>query len=571
MDLLRPGRAYTQYVPFVGTTVFHWFRPTEGNVSGPWQPLGGRSSWSGEPDFWVGQIKQIMMANIDAVYLHCINNFEEERINYFRACNRLRHQGWEIPKIAPFLDPFYLWREEPIDVATKEGKDEFVSHYIRFFEQYLSVNEDALAETDLLRIDGKIVLTMWWSYSLVRNAEKLTREDVTRRLVAALGDRIPSLSNGIYMMTTALVDPDISVSDERMIMFSGYAYAIHCIHKGMDVWHVQAGYWDQNIRTPGYFLPRNGGKNYRSAWEAVVSSLPHVQRVYVESWNEYDEGSGIYASDPSEPLVNPGMQSNADVFSSNGDPFEYINTTAHGAALINRRPEDDAVVLAVEAPTKASAGSQIELQVVVRNEGNARWSGSARYGLLVQPDLFFRIDDQEDEIPTYGGIFRGRTATLRIKLPVATSSGPWRLVLSMAKDAVPFGQSETVTIQVGADASGDVGDRSLDRDFQEMPLVPARGEVDGATRPAERPSDSATASSLSEGDFDSAAANDEIRSLRAEIAALRGRLDQQRVAFERLNQSLSEKNATLSAVLNSKSWRITELLRRLSSSVRPPR
>lgn len=448
MDLMRPGRAYSGYVPFVGTTLFHWFLPQEGNVMGPWRPLEGRLAWTGEPDFWVGQIKQIMMANIDAVYVHCINKFEPQRVNFFKACNQLRREGWEIPKIAPFLDPYYLWREKPIDVGSNAGKDEFVRHYIRFFDQYFSENRDRLAETDLLHIDGKIVLTSWWVYSMLQNLEALTRDDVERRLMTALRNRMPSLSQGIYMMSTALIDPDYTFSDERMIMFSGYCYLLQSVHKGKHVYHVQAGYWDQNIRQPGYFLPRGGGQQYRGAWDIVALNLPHLHRVYVESWNEYDEGSGIYASDPAPPYVNESMHSNTDVFSAENDPFEYINTTARGAARINGRPENDAGVLGVEAPTSAQPGNEVDVRVVVRNEGNARWSGAAGYALRIGKDLIVSIDDQADEIPLYGGIFRGRPVTFNARLPVGNVRGTFSASISMTKDGVPFGELGSVKIEV---------------------------------------------------------------------------------------------------------------------------
>src|SRR6516165_4334215 len=221
---MRPGRAYTSNTIFVGTSVFHWFLPTEGNVRGPWRPMEGRLAWTGEPDFWVGQIKQIMMSNIDVVYLHCINSFEQQRINFFRAYNQLRREGWEVPKVAPFLDPFYLWRKKPIDVGARKGKDEYVRHYIRFYEQYFSENNDHLAHSHLFQMDGKLVLSSWWVYSMLWNIEDLSRKDVQRRLVNALGSRICSLRNGIYMISAALVDPDYTFSDERMIMFSGYCY-----------------------------------------------------------------------------------------------------------------------------------------------------------------------------------------------------------------------------------------------------------------------------------------------------------------------------------------------------------
>jgi hypothetical protein len=445
---MRPGRSYHRYVPFVGTSVFHWFLPTEGNISGPWQPFEGRPLWTGEPSFWIGQIKQIMMANIDAVYLHCINNFEPQRINFFRACNQLRREGWDIPKIAPFLDPFYLWREKPIDVSTRAGKDEFVRHYIRFFDQYFSENTDTLAASSLLHVDGKPVLTSWWVYSMLQNLEDLTREDVERRLTSALGTRMPSMRNGIYMMSTALIDPDYTFTDERMIMFSGYCYALHCVHKSIDVWHVQAGYWDQNIRQPGFFLPRDGGRHYRSAWDIVAFNMPYVHRVYVESWNEYDEGSGIFAADPAALHVNAAMHSNTDVYSADNDPFEYINATARGAARINGRAENDAIILGIEAPPSAVAGSEVDIRVTVRNDGNARWSGAAGYYLLTGTGRAIAIDDQNDEIPLYGGIFRGRPLTFKLRLPVGDVRGTFTTDVSMAKDGVPFGEKTPIKIEV---------------------------------------------------------------------------------------------------------------------------
>jgi hypothetical protein len=410
--------------------------------------LEGRTAWTGEPEFWVGQIKQMLMANIDAVYVHCINNFEPQRVNYFKACEMLRRQGWDVPKVAPFLDPFYLWRERPIDVNSRAGKDEFVRHYVRFYDQYFSQNSDSLAPTYLLHIDGKVALASWWPYSMLQNLGDLTRPDVERRLLAALGNRMPSLRNGIYMMSTALIDPDYSFSDERMIMFSGYCYALHSVHQGIDVWHVQAGYWDQNIRQPGYLLPRDGGKNYRRAWDIVAFNMPYVHRVYVESWNEYDEGSGIFAADPGLPNVNPNMHSNTDTFSDSDDPFEYINTTARGAARINGRPENDAVILAVDSPSSAAPGNVVPIAVVVRNEGNSRLTGREGYGLLIDRQRVVHVDDTTDEIPLYGGIFRGRPLTFKAELQIGNLKGKYTAEVSMAKDGVPFGEKVPVTLNI---------------------------------------------------------------------------------------------------------------------------
>jgi hypothetical protein len=452
-DLVLPGDGFTRFGPFVGTTVFHWFTSSQGNMRGPWQPLGGRPTWTGEAEFWRDQIKQMMMANIDAIYLHCMNQYEEQRIEFFKAYAQLRREGWDVPKLAPFLDPFNLWREASIDVSTPEGKEEFVRHYIRFFEQYLAENRDPAAESFLLRIDGRIVLTTWWVAYLLRNLQALSRSDVESRLATALQGRIPTLRNGIHMMTTALVDPDLGFSDERTVMFSGYTYAIHSIHNDIHVWHVQPGYWDQNIRQPGYLMPRDGGKNYRRAWDIVVANkADDVHRVYVESWNEFDEGSGIYAADPSAPFCDTAMHDSFDVFSDREDPFEYIKTTADGAARVNGRPADDARIIDHAAPASVAAGEGFEVIVTVRNQGNARWLGRDGIGLAIlrndQIEGVVPLDDRGDEIPLYDGIFRGRPTTFVIPLEAPRGCQNVTFRFSMIRGQKVFGESLSVSVAI---------------------------------------------------------------------------------------------------------------------------
>ena len=118
-DLLNAqptGGLYTAKASFnltnrvVSTSIFHWFISTGGQLSGPWRPLEGRVNWIGEPDFWKGQIKQMMMANIDMLYVHLIPSSEQQRINLFQALNQLRSEGYDVPKVSPFLDPMITWR-----------------------------------------------------------------------------------------------------------------------------------------------------------------------------------------------------------------------------------------------------------------------------------------------------------------------------------------------------------------------------------------------------------------------------------------------------------------------------
>ena len=286
---------------------------------------------------------------------------------------------------------------------------------------------------------------------MLPNSGTLQRNDLQVRLSRALGDRIPQISNGLYMMTTALIDPDLEFSDERMIMFSGYAYAIHSVHKGVDVWHVQAGYWDQNIRTPGYCLPRDGGKNYRRAWDAVVSNKGQVVRVYVESWNEYDEGSGIYAADPKGLFADRSMHDSQDTFSDTDDPYEYINITADGAARMNGRPTYAATIVDRETPNSVKPGEIFAVRFTVRNDGNKRLTASSSCKLAItcgDQRSVVALDRCIESTFLPVGVVRGETISLSFSVQAPVVEGTAKVTAHLIADSEPFGDGFNAAVDV---------------------------------------------------------------------------------------------------------------------------
>jgi hypothetical protein len=339
-------------------------------MAGPWVPAGGRDSWTGEPDWWKDQLKQMMLANLDVIYVHLIDRFEPQRGNLFQAYADLRASGYDPPKIAPFLDPFGLWRKSPIDVATPAGKDAFCAQYIRFFQQYFQANTDEFAGSYLARIESRLLLATWWVVHLLQNLDSLKKSDLEERLRTAFPEHEEVVRNGVWMASTSLIEPDLSFSDERVVMFSGLHYCVQSVCNEVRTYHLQPGYWDQNIRRPGLFMPRAGGSIYKNIWDFVTQVVaPDIHRVYVESWNEYDEGSGIYAADPNAPFFTEYNKSgNTDQWSSAGDSFEYIRTTHAGASRINKLPPLDARILAYECPSRWSRGKAAQVRFNVRNE-----------------------------------------------------------------------------------------------------------------------------------------------------------------------------------------------------------
>jgi PKD repeat protein len=220
---------------------------------------------------------------------------------------------------------------------------------------------------------------------------------------------------------------------------------------------LKGGYWDQNIRNPGSFLPRNGGRPYTNAWGLAINARANLRRVYLESWNEYDEGSGMYAANPGPPYILPGSgNTNTDVWSLSNDPYEYIKTTARGAALFNDWPDHDTAIVWHNIPTNMQPGEVRNATVIVRNEGDALWSEAAKYRFS-QSDSDavdfgqgrYLIDDTQDDIPTFGGIFRGRTKTFQITLTAPTQPGTYLTHWGMLQENVEwFGQQISQNIEI---------------------------------------------------------------------------------------------------------------------------
>lgn len=453
--LYTSAPSFSQSDHVVSTSVFHWYTSTTGQESGPWRPLEGRSAWTGDPDWWQGQIKQMMMANIDILHVHLYPGHEQQRINLFQALNQLRYEGYDVPKIAPFLDPVITWNGQPlVDVGTAAGKDEFANQYIRFFNQYYSVNQDAYADDYLARFNNRVVLDSWYLSGNLTNIVSLTNLDLTSRLAEALETFHPVFSNNIYMITL-VAGTTFGFADEKIVQFENNDYFHPFVYNGIKTVQLKAGYWDQNVRTPGSFVARDGGIHFSAAWDRVDETIDHA---YVESWNEYDEGSGIYAANPGLPYIKPGSSNtNSDSWSSSNDPYEYIRTTANGAAAFNDVPERDARILWHNFPTHMVAGGTQAVTVVVRNEGDASWTAGENYKFgeyeQMDPVLFgpsrYLIDDSADEIPVYGGIFRRRPKTFNLVLTAPSTPGTYDTHWGMLKEGVAwFGEQIAHTFTV---------------------------------------------------------------------------------------------------------------------------
>ena len=58
--------------------------------------------------------------------------------------------------------------------------------------------------------------------------------------------------------------------------------------------NAMPGYDDRKIRSPGSYVPRNGGSYYERTWSAAIASEPDF--LLITTWNEWHEGTEVEAS-----------------------------------------------------------------------------------------------------------------------------------------------------------------------------------------------------------------------------------------------------------------------------------
>ena len=416
-----------------------------------------------------------------------------------------------MPKVAPFLDTNlsanHGWPNQaagaPVDLGTTTGKDDFVTVYSDFYKDYYSVNTDAYADSYIAQLSGRPLMSVWQLWSSVspqpvppgmiqnvENSASLTRADVQSRLQSALGTTHPLFNNmsatGTFIIGSCNGD-QLSFRDEVLTQFESngtYYNRATWDPVGLRASSVKPGFWNQNVTTggDGMFLPRAGGSNYTNAWTSAQNNRAGyngVKHVNVESWNEYDEGSGIYAANTGAPYIAPGSgNTNTDTWSSATppDPYQYIKTTAAGARQFNDTADLGSTILYTNLPTAMGPGQTLTVQVVVRNDGDLSWTNAAGFKLGERSDTtMFNVGgcssydtDPNNEISQtqdygygsvqgYGGIFRGRPVTLNLTLTAPATFGTYTTHWQMEENGAWFGQELTAQFPVAL-----YGDANLD-------------------------------------------------------------------------------------------------------------
>jgi hypothetical protein len=483
-DLFMQGSGFDQNDPIVSTIVFHWYVSGEQGsdvmqCKGPWLPLEGRINWTGEVEWWKSQIKQIMAAGFDMIWVHNPAPMGgPQRWNLFEAMNQMRADGYDVPKVGCFLDARLQWRDgATVDLATEEGKDDFAFRFVQFYNEYYRTNTDKYSDSYLATIDGRVAIFIFALQKVGVNIPSLSRLDLEKRLREQYKWDHPIWKNGLHVTTRPSDEtygvPAISFIDEKISAFDNAVYYNPVTYNGIKTAHIKPGYWDRNIRTPGGFRARNGGSEYSTAWQSA-NNAGDVLRVYVESWNEYDEGSGIYACDEANSPWRIPSNTNTDDWSTANDPYEYIKTTSSGSSLFNGRPNLGSRILWHNLPKRLLPGETYPVKIVVQNAGNVVWSetGNFKFGQLSGTALAsggqtrWTVEDTQNEVNIYGGVFRGRPVVFSFDLVAPATEGIYSSEWGMVQEPGSGGFGETIIadIKVGYEITviaEDIGNNTL--------------------------------------------------------------------------------------------------------------
>jgi hypothetical protein len=148
-----------------------------------------------------------------------------------------------------------------------------------------------------------------------------------------------------------------------------------------------------------------------------------VEHLYIDSWNETGEGSGIFEAQPatySDTDTGPcGSFVNLHNDWWGDDSRAYIDVTSERSALWTDRPADHALAAGHDMPASLEPGEQRWVSVVMRNEGGSGWTEGSGLALQAGGDAagFFIASSPlkilTHELRALGRVPRGGVAALR--------------------------------------------------------------------------------------------------------------------------------------------------------------
>jgi hypothetical protein len=454
-------------IHLVGAWMFTWFNgdPNWGCLS-PWWPVAGYASWDGSVEWARAQLLDMMDANLDFVGLQYDTKdttpptgFRYTNVlNVVHAHRHLLEEGYRPPRLALFVDTAIvntLYKERngvDLDVSTAAGRAELFDYVRAYHDQVDAMLGDRYKGAAVATYAGRPMIAFWHTDTgSIVGASDAFVQDLKSRFQS-------QYSTTPYFIGHPNFWTRYPSAEEVTLMFGPpqHFYQGGRDGAGKPTINITPGFWNP-ISNP-FYLPREAGARYDAAWATALSRRAQVDHLYIDSWNETGEGSGIFDAQTFQHADSyPGSCGNwvyrhADAWGPRTRHF--IDVTAANAARWNDTPEDDAEVVAHDLPASLRRGERRYVTVVVRNSGDRPWRGADGDRMAVVeggawvPGGAAPIDDAQDEIPFYGGLFRGRPRPFTFEIVAPCNPTTMGVGFAMSRGALEFGDRVRQTIAV---------------------------------------------------------------------------------------------------------------------------
>ena len=323
---------------WIGGVFFHWYGMNDnglpnGQWYSPWPPLEGRDKWDGSVGFYARQTMLYRYAGFNMIPFQDVHDRTQDQRNHLEAIKLLgdvnerrklmstMNDEYQMivfpgvtaeelvpPKVSPFIDQGSFPEAHRVKDFTKQAdKEEFYTHLSDMVRDMIEL----VGYEGLTYYKNKLLVNVWY----VPGAESAKR------------DFYPWVSDALYHEFG--IEAYFSVhhawktagADEFNYLFSGKTDLVE--------WNAQGnvdllvGYWPPDNAPHSYWVPRDGGKTLKRGLDIVLGRIQdpcadRVKIIWVESYNEYTEGSGVY----------PGRcgQMPADAYSGEPDRETCVDT-----------------------------------------------------------------------------------------------------------------------------------------------------------------------------------------------------------------------------------------------------
>lgn len=323
LHVLRPTGRVIAHIPqeplvdaklWTGAVFFHWYGMDDnglpnGQFYSPWVALEGRDKWDGSVDFYARHTLLYSYAGFNMIPFQDVHDRVQDQRNHLTAIKELRDvdtrrslmremeaeygievfrgagaEDLAVPKVSPFIDQGSFPDASRVKDFTKTAdKEEFYTHLSDLCRDVL----DILGPEGFAWHQGRVLINIWY----IPGAESAKRDFypwINTKLQEEFGFK------GYFSVHHAW---KTAGADEFNYLFSGKTDLAEWNSQGnVD---LLVGYWPPDNAPHSYWVPRAGGGTLRQGLQQVKERFeePCVKApriVWVESYNEYTEGSGVY-------------------------------------------------------------------------------------------------------------------------------------------------------------------------------------------------------------------------------------------------------------------------------------